>query len=104
MTEASSSDTAALASEVKSLTAAVARLERVIEKEINQLKAEQIADLKTSISRIADDQRRLWEAVRALELRSSGQGGAFRVIHGVAVFLGSLLTAVVMVTLGKLWR
>jgi hypothetical protein len=126
VTEVETSQVAALIAQIQALNATVQRLENLIEKKVGDLKTEQIADVKAAINRIADDQRRIWEAVRALErqaseqvraielrasekvqaleLQASGQGGAFRVIHGVAVFLGSVVTAIIMVTLGKLWR
>lgn len=89
----------AIIQQLTDLASAVARLEMLIRNEISDLKTEQIADVKNSINRIADDQRRLWDAVRTIEnARHESQGGvkalyaAFLIIGS---FIGSFITAIV---------
>jgi hypothetical protein len=68
----------------------IERIEALLQKEIAELKTEQIADLRKQIERIADDQRRLWEAVRTLETdRNRAHGGA-KVISGLMTFIASI--------------
>jgi hypothetical protein len=88
----------------KSMEGSVARLEALIAREIGEIKTEQIADSKRSIERLADDQRRMWEALRVIETRQADQGGAFRAIHGFAIFAGSLVSGGFVAALSKMWK
>lgn len=56
----------------------LARIEALIRGEITDLKNEQIADLREANRRLADDQRRLWEALRIVENRESQRTGSDR--------------------------
>lgn len=89
----------AMMEKLDSLHEAIARVEKKIDQEIADLKQEQIADLRVAIDRIADDQRRLWEAVRALETDRNQDKGSWRVIQGitglVAGSVGAALTATI---------
>jgi hypothetical protein len=82
------------------------RIEDLIRREISDLKAEQLKDIKASIDRVekdlkgehqrlADDQRRLWDAVRALEL-SSGK------LHGGSIVLRSVAHSVTGIVAGAI--
>jgi len=51
------------------------RLENLLRTEITDLKSEQIKDLREGNSRLADDQRRLWEHIGRLELGNGEQSG-----------------------------
>ncbi len=94
------SDVAALDARVTRLEAAITagfeRLERLLRTEISDLKTEQITDLREANKRLADDQRRLWEALRDLERRESQRVGGRRVLSSIGHFLsagvGALLT------------
>lgn len=97
------------------LAQSLARIEGLIRQEISDLKTEQIKDiredirrverdLKAEVARVADDQRRLWDATRALEGRENQRTGAGKSIGwlgqliavamsgGIASFLTYLLT------------
>jgi hypothetical protein len=80
------------------IAAALERIERRLDKEIGDLKDEQISDLREANRRMADDQRRLWEAVRLLEQRENQRIGGSRALSGITHFLsaifGGLVTAV----------
>lgn len=62
-------------SRLEPLLAAMERVERKIDKEISDLKTEQIGDLRKAVERLADDQRRLWETA----LQSQGSKYAHQV-------------------------
>ena len=91
------------------LNQSLARIEALIRQEIQDLKTEQLRDiratidrverdLKDEIRRIADDQRRLWEATRALEGRENQRTGAGKSIgwvgNVIAVALGGGIGAI----------
>lgn len=84
--------------QLRHLGEAVQRIEATIAKDISLLKTEQIAELRKAVDRIADDQRRLWEALRPLERRQYEQAGGSRVIHGgialVSGFISSIVTLI----------
>lgn len=56
------------------------RIEDLLRQSIGDLKAEQIKDLKDNYLRLADDQRRLWDAVRVLEKAKSRNDGGMQVV------------------------
>jgi hypothetical protein len=96
----------------RALNESLVRIEALIRQEIHDLKTEQIkdikedvarveADLKEQVKRIADDQRRLWDATRELEKRENQRYGGDRKLgwlgNLIAIALsggiGGLLTA-----------
>lgn len=89
-----------IATQLESLHAAVARVEIKLDKEISELKSEQIADLRKQNERIADDQRRLWDRVGKLESERIPQieaaqrehQGGIRVGQAILTVVGSLLS------------
>ena len=89
MTDSESGRIAAIETAVSGLTAAVGRLEMLIREEIQDLKREQIADLRKNNERLADDQRRAWEAIREMENQRSHDRGGFKVAHAaLSLFVG----------------
>lgn len=93
------------------MEAGLDEIKDLIRQEIRDLKSEQLADLKATIGRIetdlkgehgrlADDQRRLWDAVRVLEKGAVASTASRRAIsslaHGVTSLfgagIGSLIT------------
>jgi hypothetical protein len=70
------------------------RLERLFRQEINDLKTEQIKDLREWNNRLADDQRRVWDKLNAMEgreyTRSGEQGHSHRIMSGVGHFVTAL--------------
>lgn len=76
----------------------VSELKDLILREITDLKNEQIADLRRDNERLADDQRRSWEAIRSLEAdRNHALGGGkvvYMAITAVLTFIGSSAAAV----------
>jgi len=70
----------------------------LIIREITDLKNEQIADLRKENERIADDQRRAWDAIRSLEQDRSRSHGSSKVLYtiitAVFTFVGSSAGAV----------
>lgn len=84
-TEALSSPSGRIAwimAQLASITGSITRLESRLSQEVSDLKNEQIAELRASHGRIADDQRRLWEAVRLLELDRSANDAASKAARG----------------------
>lgn len=88
------------------LTNGFSRLEEILRQQISDLKNEQLRDIKATIDRVerdgkiaherlADDQRRLWDAVRALENDRSQRGGAVSVWHGLAHAVTAMLSGAV---------
>lgn len=75
------------------ITTGFDRLENLLRQEINDLKTEQIKDLREANTRLADDQRRLWERVFEMErrenLRAGDQGGQHRVLGAIGHFLSA---------------
>jgi len=83
-------DVTLISNRLENLEGLIGRIEALIVKEIDDLKSEQIADLRRENERLADDQRRLWEAVRTLETdRNRAHGGA-KVISGLMTFIASI--------------
>lgn len=77
---------------VDQLVATVARLETLIREEIADLKREQIADLRKQNDRLADDQRRAWEAIRELEAGQHKSTGRSSALQGILTVIASLLS------------
>jgi hypothetical protein len=92
------------------LNQSLVRIEGLIRQEIQDLKTEQLSEIKKSLDRIeresskttdrlADDQRRLWEAVRALEgrenLRTGGNRAFVSAGHFISAIAGGLIAAAV---------
>jgi hypothetical protein len=69
------------------------RLEGLLRQEITELKTEQISELRKDKDRIADDQRRLWDRLVAMELRENQRvgdhTGQHRVLGGIGHFLSA---------------
>src|SRR4029077_8242830 len=70
----------------KAITDGLSRIETLLRQQIQDLKSEQLKDLKDNYLRIADDQRRLWDAVRALEMARSRSDGGGRVMDRIWVW------------------
>lgn len=83
------------------------RIETLIREEIQDLKKDQLSDIKAMIDRverdvtkqvdrIADDQRRSWDAVRALESRENQRTGGSKafgaITHFISAAIGGLIT------------
>jgi hypothetical protein len=98
------SELVALEGRVTRLESAYSRLEGVfatglseikelIRGEITDIKNEQIADLRDANRRLADDQRRLWEALRVVENRENQRTGSDRTTGKAFTALMMLITA-----------
>lgn len=74
-------------------TAGFNRIETLIRQEINDLKTEQINDLRKANDRLSDDQRRLWDRVNDLERRENVRVGEKRSMGRAANFLSATLGA-----------
>lgn len=59
------------------------RLEGLLRNEISDLKNEQLSDLREQNRRLADDQRRIWEAVRSVETRENRRDGGSNVLSAI---------------------
>lgn len=72
------------------------RIENLLRTEINDLKTEQITDLRDANKRLADDQRRLWERLGDLERRENQRVGGHKALwdlgHLLSVVFGGLVT------------
>lgn len=70
------------------------RIEGLLRQEINDLKAEQISELRKANDRLADDQRRLWDRLIDVERREHGRdetsSGQSRILGGVGHFLSAI--------------
>lgn len=95
-------EVAALENRVNRLEAQIdagfSRIETLLRSEINDLKTEQINDLREANKRLADDQRRLWEAVSTLQSREAQRYGGDRKLRGLSQLvsggIGGLIAAV----------
>jgi len=94
----------AMIQQLENLSQAIGRLEGLIHNEISDLKNEQIADLKRAVERIADDQRRLWEAVRAIENARSATQGGVKTLYAVFVIASSILSSFVTVFVTRIFK
>jgi len=59
------------------------RIERLLRSEIDDLKKEQINDLREALRRLADDQRRAWEAIEMLRRREDQKIGSSRTLENL---------------------
>jgi regulator of replication initiation timing len=70
------------------------RIEKLLRQEINDLKTEQIKDLREQNTRLADDQRRLWDRLTEVERRENRRAGveghSSRLMGGLGHFLTAL--------------
>ena len=94
----------AMMEKLEHLTESVARLDDLIRREIQELKSEQIADLKRQNERLADDQRRAWEAIRNLENSQNQAFGGVKAIHGVIGTVSGLIGAVMAILVPKIFK
>lgn len=85
-----------ISSQLLALHEAVRRVENKLDKEVSELKSEQIADLRKANDRLADDQRRVWEAVRAVESYQSQHHGGLRVGQIFLTIFGSLCSGAIV--------
>jgi hypothetical protein len=69
------------------------RIESLLRQEITDLKTDQISDLRKTNERLADDQRRLWDRVSAMELREHGRVGDYKGQSRVLGAIGHFLSA-----------
>lgn len=99
------------------MSAGLTEIKDLIRREISDLKNEQLKDLKTSLDRVerdlksehtrvegefrashtrlADDQRRLWEAVRTLELSDRQRSGSTSVMqHVIRYWVAPVIAAI----------
>jgi hypothetical protein len=81
------------------ITDGFGRIEALLRQEINDIKTEQITDLRKANERLADEQRRLWDRVVEMERRENhrvgDQNGQHRVLGGIGHFLSAGVGAVV---------
>jgi hypothetical protein len=89
---------------IDAIEAGMHRLERLIEAEIRDLKNEQITDLKESITRIADDQRRLWEAAARQQDQLNTWRGGLSAIHYVVLAVGAIIGSIAGILGRMLWK
>ena len=86
-------DVKLISARLESMESLIERIETLLQKEISDLKTEQIADLRRQIERIADDQRRSWDAIRALEtVRDRAHGGG-KVLSGLVTGLIAIVSS-----------
>jgi ferric-dicitrate binding protein FerR (iron transport regulator) len=73
------------------------RIENLLRQEINDLKDEQLSDLRKQNERLSDDQRRLWDRLTEIERRENRRAGetghANRILGGLGHFLTALTAA-----------
>lgn len=79
----------AISVQLATLTDAVKRVENKLDKEVSELKSEQIGELKKSYERLADDQRRLWNIVHE-------HRGGLKVSQVILTLVGSLLSGAIV--------
>ena len=71
------------------------RIEMLLRQEINDLKAEQISELRKSLDRLADDQRRVWEQIYDLQRQNNQRIGSGRTIGGISNFISAIIGGVI---------
>lgn len=86
-------DAQLISNRLENLENLIERVEALIRQEISDLKKEQIADLRKENERLADDQRRLWEAVRSLEADRNRLHGGGRVVTSMMTALIAIVTS-----------
>ena len=90
--------------QLEHLTASIDRLEQLIMREIQDLKSEQIADLRRHIERLADDQRRAWEAIRTIENSTYQYYGGVKALHATIAIISGMLGAGIAALIAKFYR
>lgn len=99
------SDVKLISTRLESMEGLIERIEALLQKEISDLKTEQIADLRRQIERIADDQRRAWEAIRSLENDSNRAHGGGKVLTGLITgFISIVGSSAAAVFITKFWK
>ena len=83
----------------EAISEGLSRIENLLRQQIQDLKTEQIKDIKDQWLRIADDQRRVWDAIRELEKRANRVDGGHHVVNMIwsllsAAFGGSLVALI----------
>lgn len=78
------------------ITAGFERVENLLRSEINDLKTEQIKDLREANARLGDDQRRLWDVVTGLLARENQRTGGERRLNS----LWNIVSAVIGGSIG----
>ena len=86
-------DVKLISARLESMEGLIERIETLLQKEISDLKTEQIADLRRQIERIADDQRRVWEAVRSLENARNQAHGGGKVLSGLITGIIAIISS-----------
>lgn len=80
------------------ISAGFERIEGLLRNEIDDLKREQLSDLRDANRRLGDDQRRLWEGLRTLEARENQRFGGDKklgaISHLFSIILGGLIATV----------
>lgn len=71
------------------------RIESLLRQEINDLKAEQINELREANKRLADDQRRLWDRVVDMERRENRREGDHKGQYRILASMGTLVAAII---------
>ena len=71
------------------------RIENMLQREISDLKTDQISDLKEQNKRIADDQRRAWDAIESLRRREDQRYGGERKLGSITHFLAGGIGAAI---------
>lgn len=80
------------------ITEGFEHLNSLLQREIAELKDEQINDLKKGNDRLSEDQRRLWDQLHIVQNNEAKNSGSretlFSAGHALMVLLGGLLTVV----------
>jgi hypothetical protein len=80
----------------QAITDGLTRIETLLRQQIQDIKGEQLKDLKDNYQRLADDQRRSWDAIRELEKARSQTAGGARVIDRIWTVVGAPAAAFVI--------
>lgn len=83
----------------EAIAAGLNRIESLLRQQIQDLKTEQLRDMKDELRRLADDQRRLWDAVRDLEKVRNLNAGGIRVINSIWNLISAGIGAGIMALL-----
>jgi hypothetical protein len=80
----------------QAITDGLTRIETLLRQQIQDIKSEQLKDLKDNYQRLADDQRRAWDAIRELEKSRSQTAGGVRVMDRLWMVLGAPVAAAII--------
>jgi hypothetical protein len=98
MTEVAALDARVTRMEIQ-ISSGFDRIEELLRQEINDLKTDQISDLRKINERLADDQRRLWDRLVEMERRENRRAGDHsgqsRVLGGIGHFLSAAAGGVI---------